>query len=494
MQMIKPLPVTCHTKYVGPGSTFVAIKGFKTDGIEFIPEAINRGAKTILLEGHQVTPGLQELCRQQNVTIEVVESTRKELALRSATAYNNPSEKLTLVGITGTKGKTTTTYLVEHILRFSGLNTGLIGSIKNQIATASSPTHDHTIQETASTHTTPESDFLQMFLAQCVAQNVTHVALETSSHALSLHRVWGIHFDVVCFTNLYPDHMDFYESMDHYFHDKIQLFKQIKPNGTLIINSDNEWGIKAFEIACSIPAVTIITLGQKPFTSTNQHHRHVQFSSIDDTSGALALEPDAPGVSKKFITCKALFGDFNAYNLTMAWLTAFKMGVSPERIQQALDAFVGVPGRLQSHHLKNNARAIVDYAHNAASMTEILQLLRKKTTHLIVVFGCGGDRDPSRRATMGAVAAQFADQIILTDDNPRNENRMKIINDILIGIPEQQQSIVTCIPDRARAIEYAAHIAQPQSIVALLGKGHENYYVIADQTMHFNDYEEICKY
>lgn len=487
-------PVTCHTKFVGPGSTFVAIQGFKANGAQYISEAISRGATTIVVEQLACTEAIEQLCLAHSVRLEIVASARQELAQRAANALKKPATQLKVVGVTGTKGKSTTTYLIEHILRHSGLNTGLVGSIKNLIATRYKTTSPHTVQEIPATLTTPESDALQFFLAQCIQEQVSHVVLETSSHALSLNRVDCIEFDVVGFTNLHHDHMDFYPSMEHYFADKLKIFKQIKQGGSIVINIDNQWGRKAFDHAVRLPDVTVITFGQQPMAVQGQNHRHVQFSILDDMSGTVALEPDAPGVSKKIINCSTLFGEFNGYNLVMAWLICFKMNISPESIQQALNTFSGVPGRLQLHRLKNGALSIVDYAHNAASMSEILKLLRTKTKSLIVVFGCGGDRDPSRRPTMGAAAAQFADHIILTDDNPRTEDRMKIIQDILMGIPLIQHNIVTCLPDRAEAIKFAVQLAQPDSIVALLGKGHENYYVIGDQTLHFSDYEEICKY
>lgn len=494
MLIPKIYPVTSHTDHVGQGSTFVAIRGFKIDGATCIAQAICKGASTIVIEQQGLTPELEQLCSRHNVKLDVVNNARQELAKRAAKELGNPAAQLKIVGVTGTKGKSTTTYLVEHILRTSGLLTGLIGTIKNFITTHDTTLNSSSIKEMEGAHTTPESDTLQMFLAQAVQHNVSHVVLETSSHALSLHRVYGILFDVVGFTNLYHDHMDFYSSMEHYFNDKLKLFSQVKPGGSIVINTDNEWGIKAFEHALQLPHVTVITFGQQPLDSHANNHRHVQFSILDSMSLSIALEPDAPGVSKKTITCPALIGNFNSYNLVMAWLIAFKMGIDPLTIQQALDSFSGVPGRMQLHHLKNGALGIVDYAHNAASVDAVLALLRTMTKHLIVVFGCGGDKDPSRRPHMGATAAQYADKIILTDDNPRSEDRMKIINDILEGIPEHQRTLVTCQPDRALAIQHAVELAQPNSIVALLGKGHENYYIVGDAVLHFDDYQEIQKF
>jgi UDP-N-acetylmuramoyl-L-alanyl-D-glutamate--2,6-diaminopimelate ligase len=494
MLIPKIYPVTSHTDHVGQGSTFVVIRGFKIDGATYIAQAINRGASAIVIEDKTLTPELEQLCSMHNIKLDVVCNARQELAKRAAQALGNPAAQLTMIGVTGTKGKSTTTYLVEHILRTAGLLTGLVGTIKNFIATYDTTLNTPIIKEMQGTHTTPESDALQMFLAQAVQHQVSHVVLETSSHALSLNRVDGILFDVVGFTNLYHDHMDFYTSMEHYFTDKLKLFDQVKPGGSIVINTDNEWGLKALARAIQLPNVTVITCGQQSLIPDVNNHRHVQFSVLDSMSLSIALEPDAPGVSRKIITCAALIGDFNGYNLVMAWLIAFKMGIKPDIIQHALDLFSGVPGRMQLHRLKNGALGIVDYAHNAASMDAVLKLLRTMTKNLIVVFGCGGDRDPSRRPAMGAVAAQYADQIILTNDNPRSEDGITIIHNILAGIPASQHEIVSCQPDRSLAIQYAAELAQPEAIIAILGKGHENYYIVGDAVLYFDDYQEIQQF
>ncbi len=494
MVIPKIFPVTSHTDHVGQGSTFVAIQGFKTNGTQFVPDAIKLGAATIVIEQAMHTPELEQLCTTHHVKLDVVVNARQELATRAAHACENPAIKLKLIGITGTKGKTTTSYLVEHILHHAGLSTGLVGSIKNRITARSTKAADYTVQEASATHATPGSDELQMFLAQCVGEKVSHAIIETSAHALNLHRVYGIEFDAVGFTNLHHDHMDFYASMDHYFADKIKLFSQVKAGGSIVINTDNVWGIKAFNHAVQLPNITVITFGQKSLATHANNHRHVQFSVLDSMSLSVALEPDTPSVSRKAITCPVLIGEFNGYNLVMAWLICFKMGISPETIQNALNLFSGVPGRMQLHRLQNGALGIVDYAHNAISTESVLKFLRSLTKHLIVICGSGGDRDPSRRPQISALAAHYADQIILTIGSPRSEDPIKIINDFFIGIPHSQRSVVIQEPNRLQAIEHAVRLSQPDSIIALLGQGHESYYVVGNKSLFFNDYEEIKKF
>lgn len=459
MLLPKIFPVTCHTDHVGPGSTFIAIKGFADDGTKYIAQALLQGASTIVIQQDQADRSVQALCKEHNATLACVTNARQELALRASTALGNPAKKLKIIGITGTKGKTTTTYLTEYILRFAGYKTALLSSIVNRIGD----------QAQASSNTTPESDYLQMFLAECAAQNIEYVVMEVSSHALSLSRVYGIEFDAVGFTNLTPDHMDFHVSMDDYFTAKATILNMLKPGGAAIINTDDLWGQKACNAAAN--TTNIVSFGKHRYPSL-QHHM----------------------MESELLACPALFGDFNAYNVTMASLLCQAQNIDRKTIEQALSNFPGVPGRLQRHTLGNGARAFVDYAHNASSTHEVLTTLRAHTDHLIVVFGCGGNRDKGRRPGMGKVAAELGDVVIITSDNPRMEDPAGIINDILAGIAQESISKVTCQPDRHKAIALAAEQATKDSIIALLGKGHENYFYVQGQKLHFDDFEEISKF
>ncbi len=464
-------PVTCNTKHVGPGSTFVAIKGFKEDGTMYISLAIEKGATTILVDA-----GYQPTNIPEHVNIISVEDTRQALATYAAQALGNPAQKLKLIGITGTAGKTTTTYLVEHILENAGFKTALLGSIKNKIGT----------QEEASSLTTPEADYIYMFLAECVKQRIDYVVMEVSSHSIALSRIHGIQFDAVGFTNLSPEHMDFHQTMDHYFQTKTKLFDQLKDQGLAVINTDNTWGIQAADIVGRKKSKpNVISFGMQ----ANGTPTHRQLAIIQNNKEGIALN-----INDQHYHCPSLFGSYNGYNICMATLLCSALGCSDQEIQKALTIFAGVPGRLQAYTLKNSAKAFVDFAHKPGAFEEVLKTLRPLSTHLIVVFGCGGDRDKTKRPIMGELAATYADMVIITDDNPRTEDRETIAQDILAGIRQEDREKVSVELDRKKAIALAAEKSQGHSIIALLGKGHETYYLINGQKFHLDDLEEIRKY
>ncbi len=522
MLLPKIYPVTCHTDHVGPGSTFVAIKGFVHDGTQYIPQALKLGAAQIVVDTTAYTPELEALCAQYDAECIATDNTRQTLATMASRLLDDPASTLTIIGITGTKGKSTTAYLLHHILQQAGHKTALLSTIVNKI-------HNKT---EASARTTPESDYLHMFFDQCVKQGVTHVVMEVSSHALSLHRVHGIFFDAVGFTNLAPEHLDFYSSMDDYFAAKATLFNQVKPGGLIVINGDNEWGAAAYEAARprASEGVDVVTFGEgasfdqtqdkllasaRPWfetlltqlLTTSAHPEEaggrlegvegyerphipiaIHQASCDGIQLALALRPTI------FLECPQLFGTFNCYNIAMASIIAIQLDVSYTALIRALNTFPGVPGRLQRHQLANGALAFVDYAHNPSSFKEVLSTLRPYTQQLIVVFGCGGNRDATKRPVMGELAAAYGDVVIVTSDNPRFEEPATIIKEIIAGIPADQAAKVQIYPDRATAIEYAASIAGEDAIIALLGKGHEPYYECQGQTTHFDDMEEIGQY
>jgi UDP-N-acetylmuramoyl-L-alanyl-D-glutamate--2,6-diaminopimelate ligase len=478
MLLPKIFPVTSHTDHVGPGSTFVAIKGFSQDGTAYIPTALEKGATEIIVQQESHNDRLATLCAQHKARYTVVPCARKALAERASQANGDPWKKLKIIGITGTKGKTTTAFITEYLLRNAGYKTALISTIAVTIMNESEP----------SKHTTPESDYLQCFFAACVTRGVEYVVMEVSSHALSLCRVHGIQFDAIGFSNLSQDHLDFYGTMEAYFQAKMQLLSMLKPNGTMVINTDTTWGQQALGIATALaPAcnANLLTYGTQPHP--NAHHSTMAIQSTNFDGITITLDQPLP----QTLHCASLFGPFNGYNIAMAVLLCNGAAINAE---QGLATFPGVPGRLQRHQLQTGAYAFVDYAHNALSFQEVLSMLRPYTNHLIVVFGCGGNRPKQRRPAMGAIAAQFADAIILTDDNPRFEDRMTIINDILEGIPADKRAIVTCQPDRYQAISQAAQCATKGSIIALLGKGHEPYYSIQGKDLHFDDFEEIRKF
>jgi len=463
-------PVTCHTDNVGKGSIFVAIKGYKETGASFIDLAIKKGTSEVVLEQDENIS--KWISKYPGVKFSNVDNTRKTLAILSSKKLDCPSSKLKIIGITGTKGKTTTTFLIEHLLRNAGYKTALLGTIKTKILN----------QETDSILTTMGADFVQMFLNECVIRGIEYVILEISSHALGQKRIYGIKFDIACFTNLTREHMDYYKNLEEYFEDKCILFNQIKTSGTAIINSDDSWG-KKLETSLQKKQKKIISFGEK---SLNEN----VFSIKKDSIQGLSINLNYKG-KKEEISCSNLFGKFNAYNLTMAALIGKTLKIEPGHL---FEKFPGIPGRLQMHKLKNGAVAFVDFSHNASSLENVLQTLRGHSGHLIVVFGCGGNRDKTKRPLMGKIASNYGDKIILTNDNPREEDPKSIAANVISGIPTNKKGDLIVELDRKKAIKKATILAKPNSIIAISGKGHEKYQIIKKQKVHFDDFEEISLY
>lgn len=454
----KTYPVTCHTDHVGHNSTFVAIKGYKRDGTRYIEQAISLGANKIVVD-HSVDLkeySQYEYSQYEDIKFEAVEDTRKALAQLSAEALGNPASKLKIIGITGTKGKTTTAFLTHHLLSEAGYKTAIFGTIKNQIINSELP----------SSLTTVESDTLQMLLAECVQRGVTHVVMEVSSHALSLSRVYGIEFEIVAFTNISSEHMDFYSSMDAYFEAKSKIFKQLKNKASLgkaIINLKDEFLAERLNLENVISP---------------------DYKALSNTLNGLEILIDG-----ETIICPSMFGIFNASNISFAFYIAKEVGINIDKIKTGFLSFQGIPGRLQMHKLKSGALAFVDFAHNASSFEAVLSSLRPLTKHLIVVFGCGGDRDVTKRPVMGKIATTYGDDVIITSDNPRFEDTSKITSMIMDGVLCRARILIEL--DRKKAINKAANIARKGSIIALLGKGHECCNIIEGKKFDFSDYEEI---
>lgn len=472
------LPVTCDSSKITKGGTFVACDGYAVKGIDFIPKAINAGATTIIAgTNHQkhLFPLEKEY---RNISFKYVKNPRQTLAEEAAAAFNFPAQKLNFIGITGTKGKSSVTHLIEHFFKTAGKKTALIGGIANKIGDFIIP----------SDLTTPNSDFLQAFFAACVQQNIDTVIMEVSSHALTLDRVHGIEFEAIAFTNLFNDHLDFYSTMEAYFEAKIKLFKQLKKSGHAIINLDHPWGKKVFnEAQSNLSSHEIITLGT--------HNADVLLTIQSNSLKGLEINLVKKDLSNNLsLRSHNLFGIPYAYNIAIAAAVTQSCNIPNPIISEALQTFPGIPGRMQLHVLKNGARAFVDFAHNGPSMDATLNMLRPLTENLIVLFGCGGNKPKERRMSMALAAAKFADKIIVTEDNPRTEDRLQILRDINASIPENAKSKTITIQNRKEAIKTAAELANtPSSIVAILGKGHEKYQIIGTIKHHFDDYEEISK-
>ena len=469
--VISPIfPVTCHTDHVGAGSTFVVIDGYKENGADYIPLALEKGACKIVVQTEAIiSEEIQKKIVEKGASLHYVENSRKALAELSAQSLGYPAKKVRIIGITGTKGKTTTTYLVDHILKEAGYKTARINSGKSHLLGVAEQ----------SPLTTPPADYLQYFFDRAVKHNVEWVIMEVAAHALMLDRTAGIEFDGVIFTNFEPEHLEFFKDAEDYFKAKLRIFEQLKPGAPALVNGDDRW------------CTTITSL--YPFIERfGLDNLTLEKTALVDIGWEYRLSFTIPWQGRKQrVMCPGLIGRFNAYNIIGAVGLALELGVPMETIAAALYTFSGVPGRQDWYILANKAECIIDYAHTAASCEAILSLLRLRTGHLIVVFGAGGDRDHSRRPRMGSIAAHYADLIILTSDNPRSENPNHIIEDILSGIPKNKKNKILCEVDRAKAIYAAYSHSQQDSIIAILGKGAEEYQIIGDEIIPFSDHVVI---
>lgn len=433
----KIYPVACHTDNVGPGSTFVAIHGMKQDGVAYIPAALEKGARTIVVDNSAVISlELLALLKQYNAQLVRVENSRAALAHMSVHALSYPAKKLKIVAITGTKGKTTTTFLLEHILRSAGKKTAMLSTVLNRINGVDVPTK----------LTTQQPDYLNVFFDVCVKEGIEWVVMEVAAQAFTLHRVEGLMFDAAIFTNFSQEHGEFYTNMNDYFAAKAKIINHLKTHAPLIVNADDD---------------RVMNLGE--------------------------LYDDTYCFTRTLYTCPALIGDFNQYNIAAAATCAIHLGVTRTAIQEALNSFIGVPGRLEKYQLTNGAWGIIDYAHNPSSFEAVLGELRTLTDHLIVIFGCGGERDSSKRPVMGKIASEIADQVILTADNPRTENLEEINKHILAGIASEHQHKILIEEDRERAIRLAYRRSRAGSIIVLLGKGPDEYQIIQGVTYPFSE-------
>lgn len=465
-------PVTQNSNFVGQGSTFFAIKGHNFNGLDFIQDALQKGASKIVTD-QEVSLELQNLIQSFNAELILVENALKELPLYASKAWNFPAKKLKIVGVTGTKGKTTTTFLLHHILKELGLKTAMISGVKNIILDF----------EFKSELTTPHADFVQAFLAACVEQGVEYVVMETSAQALTLHRVDAIEFDGAIFTNLSQEHAEFYSSMQEYFNAKKELFSRIKKNGAAIINISDDYGKNLYSSLEDLEDRQVFSLS----TSLNSDF---VVQNAESSFQGLSFEI-LHQLNFYKIFSKTLIGLFNALNCADAFALVLSLGFSAEKIIKAIETFNKVPGRMESYKLKSGALGVVDYAHTPSSYTEILSSLRKLTNNLIVVFGAGGQRDPVKRPIMGEIAGNYADKIFVTSDNPRTEDPDRIAQDIISGIKDSSKVFKEL--DREKAIQAACKISDSESIVVVLGKGPDEYQIIGKEKFFFSDKDILSK-
>lgn len=465
--------VVQDSRRVVSGALFVAVRGFHSDGHRFIPEALRQGAIAVVAEDRALAETSADA-----VVIPVADS-RKALAVLAARFHGYPSTKLRLVGITGTKGKTTTSYLLRSILSASGHVSGLIGTIDYRIGDRVLP----------APNTTPESVDLQELLAAMVQEGARYCVMEASSHALSLGRTDECVFEAAVFTNLAPEHLDFHESMDAYFQAKLKLFAGLGSDKTAVVNRDD---VRCGEILRRTPA-KVITYGM---------------TGDADVRPAGAIEHDRSGL--RFVVRtqlgeipveSRLVGVHNVQNILAAIGAGLALGCTREAIASGIRSMGAVPGRLEAIDEGQAFSVIVDFAHTEESLKAVLRAVRDiGDGRIITVFGCGGDRDRSKRPRMGAAALAGSDIVVVTSDNPRSEDPQAIIGEIEAGMQDTgcRAGVPGCggkksylvIPDRAEAISAAIGMAAGGDIVVIAGKGHEAYQVIGDRKTHFDDREQ----
>jgi len=450
--------VVDDSRQVKEGALFVAVTGDNFDGHDFIPEVIKRGAKAVI--------GEKPISLAKDKTYIRVNDSRKALAISSAWFYGFPGDKLRLIGVTGTSGKTTTTYLIRAMLEEVGATSGVIGTIRNIIKDRELPT----------SFTTPGSLKLNELFSQMVEQNVEYVVMEVSSHSLKLHRVEGLTFEVGVFTNLTQDHLDFHKTLEDYFWSKQKLFKQSKQ---AVINIDDKSGTRLLDII-DIPATTYGI----------ENPAHLMAQNIRQTMEGVYY--DLVYQDEKYPVFYGVPGRFSVYNSLSALAVGITLGFPIDSLINALKKVKGVPGRFEPVENDKGFTVLVDYAHKPDSLKNVLLTIKEFCKgNIITVFGCGGDRDREKRPIMGKIATELSDYTIITSDNPRSEDPEAIIRQIESGVVGRNYQKIT---DRRKAIQQALLMAKKGDTVLIAGKGHETYQIIGDKKLHFDDKEVVKEF
>ncbi|HEU0141319.1 MAG TPA: UDP-N-acetylmuramoyl-L-alanyl-D-glutamate--2,6-diaminopimelate ligase [Bryobacteraceae bacterium] len=448
------------SRRIQPGFLFFAFEGARADGRKYARQALDKGAVAVVGE----SPPPADF---QGAWIEVAHG-RQALATIARNFYGKPDERLFLTGITGTNGKTTTSYLIDSVLRAAGKTTALIGTIEYHLADEILP----------AVNTTPESLDLFRLFAELERRGGTHVTMEVSSHALALGRSFGLRFHTGVFTNLSRDHLDFHKTMEDYFAAKRRLFTGYgaPPPPFAVLNSDDEHG-RGMEV----PAGTHV------FRYGLDADREIRASNI--VSGFTGLRFDVVSPEGSFEIQSPLVGRFNVYNILAACCTGMSYGFTPETIARGIAECGPVPGRFERIDEGQRFLVVVDYAHTDDALRNVIGVARSLSPRrVITVFGCGGDRDRTKRPLMGMAAGELSDFVVLTSDNPRSEDPLSIINDALVGLGRYDTPHVV-EPDRMKAIHRAIQEAGESDIVIIAGKGHEPYQVLKDRTIDFDDRE-----
>lgn len=458
--------ITDDSRTTSSQSLFVAVKGERVDGHRFISAALKGGASALVA---------QEAVSGISLPFVRVEDSRRALGLLGSRFYGDPSSRIRMIGITGTNGKTTTTYVCKALLEGLGRQVGLIGTVAYQIGTSTMP----------ATHTTPGALELQRLLAEMVTNGCATAVMEVSSHALAQDRTSGCEYDVAVFSNLTQDHLDFHKTMEDYFQAKLRLFTGLaeghKENKRAIINVDDSYGSQIIERS----PVPVWTYALK--RKADLRAEDVRLSIRGTTFTAATPVGSFPVESH-------LVGEHNVYNLLAAIGVALHEGATPDQIRRAVGNVLNVPGRFERVIAGQPFTVVVDYAHTEDALVRLLTTAETlKTGRIITVFGCGGDRDRGKRPKMGAAAVRYSDVVILTSDNPRTEDPYAILEQVEVGVVEglRQRPDVQYrkIADRRQAIEEAVRQAQSPDMVLIAGKGHEDYQIVGTEKLHFDDRE-----
>ena len=463
---LKIQQVTNDSRKVKPGALFVAIHGEATDGNLFAKAAAMNGAAVVLSGAAAPADWKLEI-----PWIEVNEP-RKALAIAAANFYGRPANALRLVGVTGTNGKTTTTSVIDSIIQASGAKTGLFGTIAYHTPNGDKP----------APNTTPESVDLQSFFAEIRDAGGTYATMEASSHALAMDRLWGCHFAAAVFTNLTRDHIDFHKTFDNYFAAKRRLFEGTGAGGpdVAVVNTDDEWGKK------------LVGLAKRTLTYGLQNGSDLKAKKFQLSFSGLSFAAQTPNGTIQVES--PLVGKINVYNILAAIGAGIGLGFPNEVIETGIRNLRSVAGRFQRIDQGQPFLVVVDYAHTDDALENLIKTARELVTkgRIITVFGCGGSRDRTKRPIMGETSGRLSDLSILTSDNPRQEDPLKIISDIVVGMQKSAGKYMI-EADRAKAIKLAIEEARAGDIVLLAGKGHEDYQIFADRTIHFDDREEARK-
>lgn len=449
--------ITIDSRKVKEQDAFLCFAGTKFDGHLYIEDAVKNGAKLIVVQ--------KDIEEKFNVPVIKIPEGRENIAKIACNFYKNPSKEFKLIGVTGTKGKTTSTYMIKSILEAMGLNVGIIGTIECKIGDEKLKTSENT---------TPDAVELQKLFRVMADKKADAVVMEVSSHALDLDRVYGSDFDIALFTNLSQDHMDYHKNFENYFLAKKKLFAMTK---LAYVNIDDEYGKRMYkEISCPKKSVAI------------EKQADIVASDIEITSKNVSFNVESENEIHNMHV--KIPGKFSVYNALIAIASAKELGATYENLQKGFDNLV-VPGRSEVVKIDRDFTVMVDYAHSPDSLKNILTATKEYAKgRIISVFGCGGDRDRTKRPIMGRISGELADFTIITSDNPRSENPEEIIKEVESGIKEITTNYMV-VSDRAMAIREALKIASKDDVVVIAGKGHEPYQILKDKTIHFDDREQV---